>query len=220
MSTLAGTSIRVLLADDHAMMLDGLKALLAANPGIQVIAEAGNGRDAVRLALELRPDVVIMDVSMPELNGIEAVRLLHERLPEARVVILTMHSNSEHVYQALEAGAAGYLLKESAGPELVLAVHAVHAGRRYLSSALAELETADRPARRQGGPLASLSSRERQVLQLVVEGRSSAEIGAMVSLSRKTVETYRSRLMKKLGVSDVASLVKFAIQHGLTTPDR
>jgi len=219
MSTITHPRIRVLLADDHAMMLDGLKALLAASPDIEVVAEAGNGREAVRRTLELRPDVVIMDVSMPELNGIEAARLLRERLPEVRVVILSMHSSSEHVYRALEAGAAGYLLKESAGSELVLAVRAVQAGRRYLSSTLTLAQSADQPATGQSSPLASLSSRERQVLQLVVEGRSSAEIANMVSLSRKTVETYRSRLMKKLDVSDVASLVKFAIQHGLTTTD-
>lgn len=219
MSTITGRRIQVLLADDHAMMLDGLKALLAASPDIQVVAEAGNGREAVRRATELRPDVVLMDVSMPDLNGIEAARLLRERLPEIRVVILSMHSSSEHVFRALDAGAAGYLLKESAGAELVLAVRAVHAGRRYLSSALTLPESGDRAATGQSSPLASLSSRERQVLQLVVEGRSSAEIAAMVSLSPKTVETYRSRLMKKLAVSDVASLVKFAIQHGLTTAD-
>jgi len=215
MSTTGDTRIRVLLADDHAMMLDGLKALLATAPDIRVVAEVANGRDAVRRTLELRPQVVIMDVSMPDLNGIEAARLLRERLPDVRVVILSMHSSSEHVYRALEAGAAGYLLKESAGSELALAVRTVHTGRRYLSSALHTTEVAERPV----GPLASLSSRERQVMQLVVEGRSSAQIAAMVSLSPKTVETYRSRLMKKLGVGDVTSLVKFAIQHGLTTSD-
>jgi DNA-binding NarL/FixJ family response regulator len=218
MSSASGTAIRVLLADDHAMMLDGLKALLAASPDICVIAEAGNGRDAIRLALELRPDVVIMDVSMPDLNGIEAARLLRDKLPALRVVILSMHSSSEHVFRALDAGATGYLLKESAGTELATAVRVVHAGRRYLSSALAGLDAAGRNTGGQASPLDSLSTRERQVLQLVVEGRSSADIAGIVHLSRKTVETYRSRLMKKLGVGDVASLVKFAIQHGLTPP--
>ena len=219
MSGISGPMIRVLLADDHAMMLDGMKALLSSSPDIEVVAVAGNGRDAVQRALELRPDVVIMDVSMPDLNGIEAARLLRDKWPGARVVILSMHSSSEHVYRALDAGAMGYLLKESAGTELAAAVRAVHAGQRYLSAALAVPDPANGPGGPRPGPLASLSTRERQVLQLVVEGRSSAEIAGMVFLSRKTVETYRSRLMKKLGVSDVASLVKFAIQHGLTTPD-
>jgi DNA-binding NarL/FixJ family response regulator len=216
MSKGAGAVIRVLLADDHAMLRDGLKALLSASPDIHVAAEAGNGREAVRLALELRPDVMVMDLSMPDLNGIEAARLLRDKLPAVRVVILSMHSSSEHVFRALDAGAAGYLLKEAAGTELATAVRRVHAGRSYLSSALAGLDVAGQGTQRQGSPLNSLSTRERQVLQLVVEGRSSAEIAVIVSLSRKTVETYRSRLMKKLGVADVASLVKFAIQHGLT----
>jgi DNA-binding NarL/FixJ family response regulator len=208
-------TIRVLLADDHVMMRDGLKALLTASLGISVVAEVGNGRDAVRRAEELKPDVAIMDISMPELNGIEATRLLRDKCPGTRVVILSMHSSSEHVFRALEAGAMGYLLKESAGAEVNAAVRAVHGGRRYLSRAIAALE----PAARSGGrssPLDSLSGRERQVLQLVVEGHSSAEIARRVHLSPKSVDTYRSRLMRKLSVSDVPSLVKFAIQHGIT----
>jgi len=205
--------IRVLLADDHAMMRDGLKALLSASPDISVVAEVSNGRDAVRRTEELRPDVVIMDIAMPELNGIEAARLLCDKYPETRVVILSMHSSSEHVFRAFEAGAAGYLLKESAGTEADAAVRAVHGGQRYLSRTIAALAQA--PAGR-AGPLDSLSARERQVLQLVVEGHSSAEIAKRVHLSPKSVETYRSRLMKKLSVSDVPSLVKFAIQHGIT----
>ena len=206
-------TIRVLIADDHAMMRDGLKALLSASPDISVIAEVSNGGDAVRRAQELKPDVVLMDIAMPDLNGIEAARMLRDKCPGARVVILSMHSSSEHVFRAFEAGAAGYLLKESAGTEADAAVRAVHGGRRYLSRAIAALAQA--PAGR-AGPLDSLSARERQVLQLVVEGHSSAEIAKRVHLSPKSVETYRSRLMKKLGVSDVPSLVKFAIHHGIT----
>lgn len=206
---------RVLLADDHAVMRDGLRALLGTDPDVEVVGAVGNGREAVRLALELKPDVIIMDVSMPELNGIEAVGLLRERCPATRVLMLSMHSDAEHVYRAFEAGAAGYLLKESAGEEVVAAVRAVKIGRQYLSRALAGLERRSAPRE---SPLASLSSRERQVLQLVVEGQSSAEIAAKLHLSPKSVETYRSRLMKKLGVPDVTALVKFAIQHGLTPP--
>ena len=209
-------TIRVLLADDHVMMRDGLKALLTASLDISVVAEVGNGRDAVRRAEELKPDVAIMDISMPELNGIEATRLLRDKCPGTRVVILSMHSSSEHVFRALEAGAMGYLLKESAGAEVNAAVRAVHGGRRYLSRAIAAREPAVRSGAGRSSPLDSLSGRERQVLQLVVEGHSSAEIARRVHLSPKSVDTYRSRLMKKLGVGDVPALVKFAVQHGIT----
>lgn len=209
-------TIRVLLADDHAMMRDGLKALLSASPDISVVAEVSNGRDAVHRTEELRPDVVVMDIAMPELNGIEAARMLRDKCPETRIVMLSMHSSSEHVFRAFEAGATGYLLKESAGAEADAAVRAVHGGRRYLSRAIAALAPHAQPVDGRISPLDSLSARERQVLQLVVEGHSSAEIAQRVYLSRKSVETYRSRLMKKLGVSDVPSLVKFAIQHGIT----
>ncbi len=209
-------TIRVLLADDHAIMRDGLKALLSARPGISVVAEVGNGRDAVRRAQELKPDVVIMDVSMPDLNGIEAARLLRDSCPATRIVMLSMHSSSEHVFRAFEAGATAYLLKESASVEMEAAVRAAHAGRRYLSRALAALDPAARSQATRASPLDSLSARERQVLQLVVEGHSSNEIAKLVHLSPKTIETYRSRLMKKLGVKDVTGLVKFAIEHRLT----
>lgn len=211
-------TLRVLLADDHAVVRDGLRALLQA-ADIEVVGAVGGGREAVRLALALRPDVVLIDIAMPDLNGIEATRLLRERWPDARIVVLSMHANAEHVHQALAAGAAGYVLKESAGADVVAAVRAVHAGKRYLSAPLADL--ARQAAARKGaaGPLARLSARERQVLQLVAEGHSSAAIAARVHLSPKTVETYRSRLMKKLAVRDTAALVKFAIQHGITSLD-
>jgi DNA-binding NarL/FixJ family response regulator len=212
-------TIRVLLADDHAVLREGLRALLEAE-GVQVVGAVSNGRDAVRSAIDLRPDVVVMDITMPDLNGIEAVALLREKHSEVRVVMLSMHSSSEHVYRAFEAGAAGYLLKESAGEELVAALRAVCSGRRYLSRALETLERrAASRTERHASPIDSLSPRERQVLQLVVEGRSRAEIAAAIHLSPKSVDTYRSRLMKKVGVSDLPALVKFAIRHGLTSAD-
>ena len=211
-------TIRVLLVDDHAMLRAGLKALLEA-AGISVVGEAGDGRAALQRAVELKPDVVVMDISMPDMNGIEAARLLREKCPATRVVMLSMHSSSEHVYRAFEAGAAGYLLKESAGEEAEAAVRAVHGGNRYISSAIATPESAAQSHAKHSSPLERLTARERRVLQLVVEGKSSAEIGKALFLSRKSVETYRSRLMKKLGVSDVPALVKFAILHGITPPD-
>jgi DNA-binding NarL/FixJ family response regulator len=212
-------TIRVLLADDHAIIRDGLRALLQSIADIEVVDAVGNGRTAVQRAIDLKPDVVIMDIAMPDLNGIEAVRMLRDKLPSARVVMLSMHADSEHVYRALNAGATGYLLKESAGDEVVSAIRAVRTGQRYLSRALESLERRSEVRASRVSPLDSLSARERQVLQLVVEGRSSTEIARMIHLSPKSVDTYRSRLMKKLGVADVPALVKFAIQHGLTSMD-
>ena len=211
-------TIRVLLADDHAIMREGLRALLTANPGVSVIAEVGNGREALRCAEDLAPDVLVMDVSMPDLNGIEAARMVRQRCPQTRVIMLSMHSSTEHVFRAFEAGASGYVLKESAGAELITAVHVAYAGGRYLSPALGEISRRLDLTAGRSSPLDSLSAREQQVLQLVVEGKSSAEIALIVHLSPKSVDTYRSRLMRKLGVPDLPSLVKFAIEHGLTPP--
>lgn len=210
-------SIRVLLADDHALMRQGLRALLASTGEIEVVGEVGTGRQAERLVLELNPGVVLMDIAMPDLNGIEAARMIHLKSPATRIVMLSMHVSAEYVYRAFEAGACGYLLKEMAVDEVITAVRTVHAGKQYLSPALAK-SVPDPGAGRGRGPVDSLSTRERQVLQLVVEGRTSSEIAHMIHLSPKSVETYRSRLMAKLGVSDLPALVKFALEHGLTSP--
>ena len=213
-------AITVFLADDHAVVRDGLRVLLEAQPDISVIGDAANGRETVRLVAQLCPDIVVMDIAMPDLNGIEATRQVCEACPSAQVIILSIHSSTEHIFRALQAGARGYLLKESAGIEVVNAVRAVHAGHRYLSQKISDRLIDDYVRQRQAaearGPLARLSPREREVLQLVVEGKSNAEIAGILSLSLKTVETYRSRLMRKLGISDLPSLVKFAVQHGLT----
>lgn len=211
-------TIRVLLADDHAVMREGLRVLLSASSDIIVVGEAATGNEAVRQAQLLSPDVIVMDISMPELNGIEAARMIHAKFPTIRVIILSMHSTIEHVYRALKAGAAGYLLKESAGDEVIAAIRAVHEGRQYLSPVIAmPAHGMNAAAALALSPIDRLSARERQVLQLVVEGHSSSEIAHLVKLSPKSVDTYRSRLMKKLELSDVPSLVKFALEHGLTT---
>ena len=209
-------TIRVLLVDDHAVVRAGLKALLQRAADIDVIGEADNGRDAVRRSEDLKPDVVVMDLTMPELNGIDATRRLREKCPAIRVVMHSMHSSSEHVFRAFDAGATGFVLKESAGEDIAAAVRAAHAGRRFLSRAIAAIESVAQSCTDRTSPLESLSTREREVLQLVVEGRSSTEIAATLHLSPKTVETYRVRLMAKLGVHDVPGLVRFAIEHGLT----
>jgi DNA-binding NarL/FixJ family response regulator len=208
--------ITVFVADDHAIVRDGLASLLAAQPDIRVVGTAADGRDAVRDVLKLQPEVVVMDIAMPQMNGIEATREIRDRAPQARVVILSMHSSVEYVFHALEAGAHGYLLKESAAQEVVDAVRTVRAGRRYLCRKVAEMVAGGIGRGSATSPLESLSKRERQVLQLVAEGRSSSQIAATLYLSPKSVDTYRSRLMQKLHVGDVAGLVKFAIQHGLT----
>lgn len=205
-------SLRVLIADDHEMTRRGLRLVLEA-AGMAVVAEAADGREAVRKALEARPDVAVMDLSMPGLNGVDAAARLGARAPGVRIVILSMHASSEHVHRALEAGVIGYVLKESAAAEAVAAVRAASLGRRYLSPALEAVGVATAE-----GPITRLSRREREVLQLVVEGHTSAEIAALVHLSPKTVETYRARIMQKLDVEDLPALVKFAIAHGLTPP--
>ncbi len=208
--------VSVMLADDHAVVRDGLRALLEGGNDLQVVAVAGNGREAVTEALRLRPDIVIMDIAMPELDGVEATRRIVERCPETRVLILSMYLSAEHIYRALQAGAQGYVLKESAGEEVVDAIRALRAGKRYLSHRITETVIDD--YLREGtnvSPLDSLSLRERDVLQLVVEGRTNAAIAQALSLSPKTVETYRARIMKKLKVKDTVELVKFSMRHGL-----
>lgn len=210
--------IRILLADDHGIVLDGLRGILQTQPDIEVVGAASNGREAFLEAKRLKPDVVVMDISMPELNGIDATDQITASLPQTRVLILSMHPSAELIYRALQAGAQGYLLKESAGAELVEAVRKVSSGIRYLSRKITETVVDAYICNRQvSSPLESLSARERQILQLTVEGRTAAEIGATLHLSPKTVETYRSRAMQKLGLSDLPALVKFALQHGLTT---
>jgi DNA-binding NarL/FixJ family response regulator len=208
--------VSVMLADDHAVVRDGLRALLEGGNDLQVVGVAGNGREAVSEALRLRPDIVIMDIAMPELDGVEATRRIVERSPETRVLILSMYLSAEHIYRALQAGAQGYVLKESAGEEVVDAIRALRAGKRYLSHRITETVIDD--YLREGtnvSPLDSLSLRERDVLQLVVEGRTNAAIAQALSLSPKTVETYRARIMKKLKVKDTVELVKFSMRHGL-----
>jgi DNA-binding NarL/FixJ family response regulator len=209
-------TIRVFIGDDHAVMRDGLAQLLEIHAGFEVIGSAGNGRETVRQVLQLKPQVVILDISMPDMNGIEASRQILENAPETRIVILSMHSTAEHVFHALDAGVDGYVLKESAGYEIVNAVQIVLSGRRFLSPKVASMVADQLASHGAVSPLKSLSKREREILQLVVEGHSSSDIAEILHISSKTVDTYRSRLMQKLNIGGVPQLVKFAIQHGIT----
>lgn len=211
-------TISVLIADDHAVVRDGLRLLLESQTDIRVVGEEADGRAAVDAALRLEPDVVLMDLAMPLLNGADATAQIIEKRDTTKIVMLSMHSTVEHVFRALQAGALGYLRKESAGSEVVDAVRTVHAGRRYLSQKITESVVDDYIRKRTvDSPLESLSQREREILQLLVEGKSGIEIARLLHVSPKTVDTYRSRMMQKLGISDLPGLVKFALQHGLTT---
>ncbi len=211
-------SITVFIADDHAMMRDGLKYMLAPQRDIKVVGEAANGLEAVQQVTRLRPDVVIMDITMPYLNGLEAAGRLAELQPSVKVIILSMHRAPEYISRAFQAGARGYLLKEAASEELLEAVRRVYAGERYLSRAILDqvVDSFLAPTGPAGAdPLAGLTSREREVFLLVVAGKTTAQISDLLALSPKTVKTYRSRIMAKLKVANLAELVKFAVQHGL-----
>ena len=213
---------RILLADDHEIFLEGLRGLLEKEHDMQVVGEAPDGRAAVRLARELSPNVVIMDITMPGLNGIEATRQIVAADPAVKVVALSMHSTRRFMAEVLKAGASGYLLKESAVAELILAIRTVTAGRAYLTPRItgAVLDDYVRhvPAR-EGAALASLTAREREVLQLLAEGQSTKEMAAGLHVSVKTIEAHRAHIMEKLRIDNVAGLTKFAISEGLTSPE-
>jgi DNA-binding NarL/FixJ family response regulator len=207
--------IRVLLADDHAILRDGIRALLTDHPDIVVIGEAEDGHWAVHLAHELHPDVVLMDIGMPRLNGLEATRQIKHDCPEVAVLILTMHDNEEYLRQVLAAGASGYVLKRAAASELVAAIRAVHRGEAALSPAVARLLIEDYLKSEDGRIAATpsdLTPREREVLQLIAEGHTSKQIAELLCLSVKTVQAHRTSLMQKLDLHDRGDLIKYAIQ--------
>jgi two-component system, NarL family, response regulator NreC len=213
--------IRVVVADDHAIIREGLQVMLGNQPDMEVVGIAVNGREAIRLVDEHQPDIAVLDISMPELNGIEAIQQILPRHPHLKVIVLSIHESKPYVYRALKAGAKGYLIKETAGREVVDAVRAVKCGERYLSQRIADLLTTESFQQLESlidvSPLETLSPREREILQLVAEGQTSQEIAERLAISPKTVDTYRSRLMQKIGVKDLAGLVKFAIQQGVTS---
>ena len=206
----------ILVVDDHGIVRDGIRSLLRRQEGMEVVGLAATGEQAVLAAQRLRPDVIIMDLVLPTLNGIDATQRILVSLPQTKIIVLSACCTSEHVYRALRAGALGYVIKDAAGSELVCAVRTVSSGKRYLSPSIATLFSGDCPnAVVTRSPLERLSAREREVLHLTVEGYSSTQIGLQLSLAPKTIDTYRSRLMQKLGVSNRSALIRFAIQHAL-----
>ena len=213
-------AITVFLAEDHGVVLDGLILLLETQNDIHVVGSAMDGYQAIIQAKIKKPDILVMDISMPKLNGIEAMPRIISSSPHTRVIILSMHADAEHIRCALKYGASGYVLKESAGEEVITAVRQVYLGRRYLSPKAYAAIVDDHLFHLSGGkncaPTESLSTRELETLQLVVEGKSSLEIAQTLKLSQKTVETYRSRISEKLGIHNIPGIVKFAIKHGLT----
>jgi len=214
--------IRILLADDHQIMRDGLKGVLEKQPDMTVVGEAEDGRAAVRLAREVRPHVVIMDINMPGLNGVEATRQITDEVDGVRVVALSMQSDGPVVRRMFQAGAAAYLLKDCASAELVKAVRAVLQGRNYLSDGIAGVVvkqmTSPAPAASPGG--GPLTPKEREVLQLMAEGKTTKEIAAALFLSPKTVDTHRQHIMEKLDMHSIAELTKYAIREGITPLDK
>jgi DNA-binding NarL/FixJ family response regulator len=213
--------LRILLGDDHTLLRNGLRKILQDETDWEVVAEAGDGREAVRQALETQPDIAILDIGMPKLNGIEATRQIVRRLPDIRVLILSMHANDAYIMQALKAGAKGYLLKDSADTELIRAVAAVSSGKSYFSPAVSTVMLDDyvRHLAEKGisDRYESLSEREREIFQLVAEGNSNKEIATLLSVSPTTVETHRAHILQKLGVHNTAELVLFAVRRGVVS---
>jgi two-component system response regulator NreC len=211
---------KILLADDHKIVRDGLRALIEKEPNMVVVAEACNGRTTVQKARELMPNIVIIDIAMPDLNGIEATRQIVTEIPGVKVIALSMHSDRMFVMRMLDAGAAGYLLKDSAFEELAMAVKTVIGGKVYLSPAIAAIVVADatgHAAQKTARSAVELTPREREVLQLLAEGRTTKRIAAQLNVSVKTVETHRRQVMEKLDIHSVAELTKYAVREGLTS---
>ena len=212
-------SLRILLADDHTLVRQGLRKVLEERPEWEVVAEAGDGREAVRLAEQFKPDICILDVAMPLLNGIEATRQIARRVPTARILVLSMYSDEAYVAQILQAGAAGYILKDSADVDLIQAVNEVARGKSFFSPPIARVMLDDYVRQLADKGIAdrfdSLSDREREVFQLIAEGKVNKEIAALLSISLSTVETHRARIMEKLDLHSAAEIVLYAVRRGV-----
>lgn len=213
--------MRLLLADDHTLFRQGVRSLLDRIAGVEVVAETGDGREALDLVERMRPDVALLDITMPGLNGLEVAARVSKSSPSTRVVILSMHAGEAYVAQALRAGVSGYLLKDAAAAELELALHSVRRGETYLSPAISKhvVDGFLGRASADGDPLAGLTARQREILQLIAEGKSTKEMAAILGVSVKTVETHRAQLMERVGIHDVAGLVRLAIRSGLVSSE-
>ena len=214
------TKTRIVLADDHAILREGIRALLEDQSDMTVVGEAADGRKAIELARDLSPDIIVMDIGMPLLNGLEATRQIKHNFPQVAVLVLTMHDNEEYVSHILAAGASGYVLKRAASSELVTAIRAVAAGQSFLSPAVTKLLIEGYMGRQLAAPVMvdpfeTLTAREREVLQLVAEGHTNSQIAKLLNISIKTVKAHRSNLMQKLGLHDRGALIKVAIQRGI-----
>jgi DNA-binding NarL/FixJ family response regulator len=217
--------IKVLLADDHTLVRAGLRTLIEGFEGFRVVAETSDGREAVRLTRQLQPDIALIDISMPGLNGLDATALISRETPDTRVVILSMHTAETYVLEALRAGAAGYVVKDAAVDEMERALRAVQKGERWLSPSVSRhlLDEYLRLVRGQpiaGSGMEALTPRQREILQLIAEGHSTREIADRLAISIKTVETHRAQIMERLSIRDVAGLTRFALRAGLIDPER
>ena len=215
--------IKVVVADDHTILRQGIKALLDNQEGIEVVGEAKDGREAIKTIEELSPDVILMDIAMPGLNGLEATRRIKKKFPKIKVVVLTMHANEEYIFQILNAGADGYLVKETAFQDLISAINAVHRGGAFMSPSISKKVMTDYIQRAQGEEKVgfdTLTTREREILQLVAEGNSNKKIAEALFISPKTVETHRAHIMDKLNIHDRAGLIKYAIRKGMINLDK
>ncbi len=210
-------TIKVLLVDDHTIVRQGIRALLESVPDIQIIGEAEDGKAAVEMAEKLRPNIMLVDISLPMLNGLEVTRRVRKKVPECKVLVLTMHENEMYVSQILRTGASGYLVKKTAVSELIMAIRSVHQGKAYFSPSISKIVLNDylRKESKGDGPSTELlSNREREILQLLAEGYSNKEIAVILNLSVKTVSNHRNRIMQKLDIHDITSLVKYALKQG------
>lgn len=214
-------TVRVLLADDHALVRAGIRSLVERIGFVEVVGEAGDGREAMQLVRSLKPTMVLMDIAMPGLNGLEATARISKEIPEVKVIMLSMYTNEEYVLQSLQAGAAGYLMKDAPIAELEQALTAVHHGDTYLSPSISDRVMKSYLSRAGGtsGPLQQLTPRQREILQLIAEGKNTKEIAFLLNLSAKTVETHRAQLMDRLGIHEIAGLVRYAMRSGLIPPE-
>jgi DNA-binding NarL/FixJ family response regulator len=218
-------TISVILADDHPMIRSGIRMLLKEADDISIVGEASNGEEAVTLTRDLTPDIIVLDLSMPKLSGIEAVRIITRRYPKTRILVLTMHENEEYILQIVKSGASGYIIKTSGKDELLKAIRTVAAGEKYFSHRVSEIlvegfirksDTGEEPNADKAGPL---TRREKEILALVAQGLTNQEIGKKLFISHRTVDTHRTNIMQKLDIHDVANLVRYAVQHGIVSPD-